>query len=566
MIHLINGIAEAWFGSMASAAFQATLLALFILGMFWIGRHWPPALRHALLMLALCKFVIPPMMSLPTGLFNLVTPKKWLELAVPKNENRSIDGLAGFEALPLDAMSMIKHPAKHEEKPNQPAITVKGILFLLYLLGFASIFTLAALQKARLHRLVSRSFPVKDPAILEIYAELGLRMKLRSQPRLLVCKDNNAPITFGAWDPVVLLPQALVETLPLVDIQVILGHELAHHKRLDPWLAWIQLPISALWWFNPVYWLLIRSIRSVREDCCDDMVLASGIASREVYCQTLLHAAQAALQNSAITRAAFAYFEKSQPLRRRFTRIMSVRLVRPPKLAMAGTLAIFVLALVLLPGIEPRILAQNAGLPERDVVKTTTVLRQHYPNALEAVNKDDSEITYSFQESRSEQPQAPKSNSISDYFRKWVEEDVAYIITLEEKNEFLALRNNNERESFIEQFWTRRGPSFKAEHYRRIDYANNHFASSLPGWKTDQGRVYIVFGSPDQIESHSKDGTFNDTGKPAAIFPFVKWWYRHIDGLGDDIEIVFIDTLMNGEYRMAMSQDEKENLITLPAH
>jgi len=82
-----------------------------------------------------------------------------------------------------------------------------------------------------------------------------------------------------------------------------------------------------------------------------------------------------------------------------------------------------------------------------------------------------------------QQPQPSQANAISDYYRKWLDEDVVYIITPEEKNQFLILRNNNERESFIEQFWTRRGPSFKAEHYRRIAYANEHFASSMPGWK-----------------------------------------------------------------------------------
>ena len=186
-------------------------------------------------------------------------------------------------------------------------------------------------------------------------------MKLFRKPRLLISRDNRAPITFGALKPVVMLPQALVAALPLSEIRVILGHELAHHRRRDPWVAWLQVIISAIWWFNPVYWLLSRSIRGVREDCCDDMVLASGIASREVYSRTLLKAAWAALENRAVTRAAFAYLGKSQPLRRRFRRIMSVKFIHQlPKLAMATMLVIFAFGLVLLPGVEPRTLAQNA--------------------------------------------------------------------------------------------------------------------------------------------------------------------------------------------------------------
>lgn len=560
MIYLINGIAEVWFRYIASAAFQATLLALLILGILWIGRHWPPALRHALLILALFKFVVPPMLSLPTGLFNRITPHKWPGLVAPQNESRSVDRFKTFETLPLYAMNIIMRPSTQPEgRQNRPALSDKAKFLLLHLLGSMLILALAAAQKIWLHRLVSRSCPVKDPVILEAYNELCLRMKLRSRPRLLICNDNNAPIAFGAWAPVVILPQALVDTLPMVDIQVILGHELAHHKRLDPWLAWLQVPISALWWFNPVYWLLFRSIRSVREDCCDDMVLTSGIASREVYCRTLLHAAQAALQNNAMTRAAFAYFGKSQPLRRRFTRIMSARLIRAPKLAMAGTLAIFAFALVFLPGVEPPILAQNTALAEEHVASTTPPPQQRYSKVLEQVNKEDGERNYTRGDHRANQPQSSQTNAASDHFRKWLNEDVAYIITPEEKNEFLALRNYNEMESFIERFWTQRGPSFKAEHYRRIAYANEHFASSLPGWKTDRGRTYIVFGMPDQFESHSKGGG------TATRYPFEKWWYRHIEGVGDDIDLEFVDISTNGEYRLAMSPDEKESLINLPA-
>ena len=100
-------------------------------------------------------------------------------------------------------------------------------------------------------------------------------------------------------------------------------------------------------------------------------------------------------------------------------------------------------------------------------------------------------------------------------YRIWLNQDVAYIITDEERRAFNDLSNDAERESFIEQFWLRRDPTpdteeneFKEEHYRRIAYANEHFASGIPGWKTDRGRTYIVYGPPDEIESHSSGGTY----------------------------------------------------------
>ena len=161
------------------------------------------------------------------------------------------------------------------------------------------------------------------------------------------------------------------------------------------------------------------------------------------------------------------------------------------------------------------------------------------------------------------------------YYKKWLNEDVVYIITEDEKKVFKALSNEEERESFIEQFWLRRDPDprtsdneFKEEHYSRIVYANERFASGIPGWKTDRGRIYITFGKPAEIESHPSGGSYNreiyEGGGTTSTFPFERWRYRHIDGVGDDVEIEFVDKSMSGEYRMAMSPDEKDALMHVP--
>ena len=92
-------------------------------------------------------------------------------------------------------------------------------------------------------------------------------------------------------------------------------------------------------------------------------------------------------------------------------------------------------------------------------------------------------------------------------YRQWLSEDVTYIISPDERNAFLQLDTNEEREQFIEQFWLRRSGNpdlpendFKEEHYRRIAYANEHYASGIPGWKTDRGRMYIMWGPADEVE------------------------------------------------------------------
>ena len=160
-------------------------------------------------------------------------------------------------------------------------------------------------------------------------------------------------------------------------------------------------------------------------------------------------------------------------------------------------------------------------------------------------------------------------------YRKWLSEDVGYIITDEERAAFKRLQNDEEREQFIENFWLRRDPTpdtveneFKEEHYRRIAYANEHFASGIPGWKSDRGRIYITFGPPDERDEHPTGGTYErppeEGGGETTTFPFEDWRYRYIEGIGNDIIVEFVDPTMTGEYRMTMDPSEKDALARVP--
>ena len=160
-------------------------------------------------------------------------------------------------------------------------------------------------------------------------------------------------------------------------------------------------------------------------------------------------------------------------------------------------------------------------------------------------------------------------------YRKWLNEDVAYIISDEERAAFKRLQTDEEREQFIEQFWLRRDPTpdtieneFKEEHYRRIAYTNENFASGIPGWKTDRGRIYITYGAPDEKETHPSGGTYQrpseEGGGTTSTFPFEQWRYRYIEGVGSDIIIEFVDPTMSGEYRMTMDPSEKDALLYVP--
>ena len=160
-------------------------------------------------------------------------------------------------------------------------------------------------------------------------------------------------------------------------------------------------------------------------------------------------------------------------------------------------------------------------------------------------------------------------------WKKWLNEDVVYIITDEERKAFHDLQTDDERQSFVEQFWLRRDPTpdteeneFKEEHYRRIAYANDHYASGIPGWKSDRGKIYIKYGPPDEIESHPSGGSYErpieEGGGETSTYPFEDWRYRYIEGIGNNVNIEFVDPTMSGEYHMTMDPSEKDALLYVP--
>lgn len=160
-------------------------------------------------------------------------------------------------------------------------------------------------------------------------------------------------------------------------------------------------------------------------------------------------------------------------------------------------------------------------------------------------------------------------------YKKWLTQDVAYIITDSERRAFLGLGNDEEREAFIENFWRRRNPNpdspdneFRDEYYRRIQYANDHYAAGEPGWKTDRGHIYIVFGPPDSIDSHPSGGLYErpmeEGGGETDTFPFEVWHYRYIEGLGENIDIEFVDTCQCGDYHYTIDRSEKDALKNVP--
>jgi GWxTD domain-containing protein len=164
---------------------------------------------------------------------------------------------------------------------------------------------------------------------------------------------------------------------------------------------------------------------------------------------------------------------------------------------------------------------------------------------------------------------------LSKVYKKWLNEDVVWIITDQERAAFKQLSNDEERDNFIEAFWQRRDPTpdteeneYKEEHYRRIAYSNEHFAAGIPGWKTDRGRIYIMYGPADEISGSPAGGTYNrpqeEGGGETSTFPFEDWRYRYLEGIGQEVIIEFVDTCMCGDFHMTIDRSEKDALKYTP--
>ena len=173
------------------------------------------------------------------------------------------------------------------------------------------------------------------------------------------------------------------------------------------------------------------------------------------------------------------------------------------------------------------------------------------------------------------QAQKAVRQELKGAYKTWLNQDVAWIISDEETKAFKTLSNDEERDAFIEQFWLRRNPNpdspeneFREEHYRRIAYANDRYAAGKPGWKTDRGHVYIAFGEPDSKDSHPSGGAYDrpmeEGGGQTSTFPFETWHYRYIEGIGENIDLEFVDTCQCGDYHFTIDRSEKDALLHTP--
>ena len=339
--------------------------------------------------------------------------------------------------------------------------------------------------------------------------DLGARLQIARPVGLLESCLAEVPVVIGYWRPVILTPVGMLAGMSALQVEAILLHELAHIARRDYLINLLQTLAEGFLFYHPAIWWISGVIRAEREKCCDDAVVAaSGDAAEYAAALTALERARWAANPAALAATGGKLV----------TRIR--RLLYPnQRFALAPFLSAAVFALVAAGTFFAWQARLDAARPQ-----------QQTPAQLESKDTP---------------------------YNKWLNEDVVYIIDPAERDAFLNLQTDSEREHFIEQFWLRRDPTpgtpeneFKEEHYRRIAYVNDRFGwPAQSGWRTDRGRIYIVYGPPDEIESHPK-GRRAQGAAPARNYPFEDWRYRYIQDIGSNVIIEFADEDQTGEFKM----------------
>jgi GWxTD domain-containing protein len=346
---------------------------------------------------------------------------------------------------------------------------------------------------------------------------LGLRLGARLiqssrqvETKLRQSELVRVPITVGILHPEVILPTDWRDW-PQPKLRAVLAHEQAHVSRRDPLRLLAASVYRSVAWFHPLAWWLRAELAELAEQASDDAAIAAG-EDRVKYAEALL-----SFIERTPRRVQWEGVTEGVPMANRQTRMRRI----------------------------DRVLDQNRKLSRPSNYRTLAAL---ILAALPLIY-----VATATQPVRAQAPQQPTEGTGTvcggnPAYAKWLNEDVAYIVTQEERQAFEQLRDVAECSQFVEQFWLRRDTTFKEEHYRRIAYANGHFASTNPGWRTDRGRIYITYGPPDEIDFHP-NGQRTGAGQ---TYPFAQWRYTHNASLGDDILLEFVDSQGDKEYRLTL--------------
>jgi len=362
-VELLNHAADSWWLYMASAACQSALVGLLLLAIVYLARKWSSALKYWILVIALAKFAFPTLLPSPTGLFTWLGPVAHVDArtADSTTEETQTDGRALGDptlATRVNAERTLDDLTRASRAESEGKLSVeagawkvewRAWLLLIYAGGLLVLAWRVFREMLLLRRLARHSQEIVGGELHDCLKTIGSQFHMNRLPRLLHSPDVGSPVAFGAFRPTIVIPTRMIDRFHRQDFEIVLAHEMAHVCRGDIWLNWLQVVVCAAWWFHPVAWVISRALSKVREDCCDDLILAWNVADRTRYCDTLLRVARD-MKDAVFVGAAVGMTERFHPLSKRLTRILKRAVPPSSSVSAAGWVVLLVGAVVLLPG------------------------------------------------------------------------------------------------------------------------------------------------------------------------------------------------------------------------
>jgi GWxTD domain-containing protein len=383
-------------------------------------------------------------------------------------------------------------------------------------------------------RLVGFSIPIRDvraSGFLE-------RLAGDRAPALRKSGSISVPMTAGCIKPQILLPSGW-QQWDRTKLEAALVHELAHVRRRDSLIALLAGLNKCIFWFHPLAWWMERKLALLAEEASDDCVLLV-LGDRQRYASALLEMAAAVRAGRRRLLWEAIAMAKPSEVRQRIERVLDETSQISRGVTKGRWAALLLSSVPLLYGAAAfQLETVQAPVPPVRAITPVPIVQQ--PPSVEG-NRQVPD--------HAQKADVQSQANLSRPFKRWLRDDVSYIITAQERAAFEQLSSDEARARFIEQFWRDRDPTpgteeneFQKEHYRRIFYAYQRFAARKPGWRSDRGRAYIILGPPDEIESYP--------GGQVRMFPYEIWRYRSISEVGENVELEFVDPTMTGEYRLA---------------
>jgi beta-lactamase regulating signal transducer with metallopeptidase domain len=393
-----SAIADAWWTYVSHSVWQSSLVAVLVLVFVWVLHKRSAAFLYAVLLVGLLKFLVPPLIALPVL---DVEPMTAAPVSVQPMQigNDAMDVDAGM----TQSMPSVNRTQMVEANSVSSGVTVnkqaviawphnwKTLLATLHIAGSGLLISLMFASYVRLVKVLRTSRPAENKSLLLAMKETGGLLGLLRPVELRISPSACAPMATGLIWRRIIVPKALTDTLQASELRAILGHELAHHRRLDVWCIWLEHLVLLLWWFNPLVWLLIRALHQKREDCCDDIVLSTGLAGNSGYCETLLHAAKQ-LQNPFAPRLLFGCASKLHPMGWRLMRIMDSAARRRVAMTVSSVVGIVVLGFVLLPTFMPVAAVQAVQVTPTQESQESVADTSQKPQSEESIEPVEKEI------------------------------------------------------------------------------------------------------------------------------------------------------------------------------